>query len=137
MKQIRASRGALGEGHVVINEGPDPYVMEDNRIRLEPGEALACVAVPEFWQGSASGGSFLYKMSREEAEAWAHDASKPPHRVGPAGQNEDEPRVLHRVYTEGTDYRAPVKWVQETFKDGTPWGFESHRTNFIGHIQPK
>lgn len=136
MQQVRASRGALGEGHVVINEGPDAYVMEDNRIRLEPGEALACVAVPEMWQG---GGTILYRMSREEAEAWVRDASLPPHKVvGPDYQEiEDSPRILNRAYTEGTDFRAPIKWVTENFDDGSPWGFVSHRTNFIGHIQPK
>ncbi len=134
MNQVRASRGWLGEGCVVINEGPDVYVMEDNRIRLEPGEALACVAVPEFWQGSARGGSFLYRMTREEAEAWAHDASLPPHRIGPAGQLEDSSRRLFHAYTEGTEYRASVR-VEEGREGMEP--LVTGHTNFIGHLQPK
>ena len=125
MKQIRADRGALGEGCVVINEGPDAYVMEDNRIRLEPGEALACVAASEIWQ---TGGSILYKMSREEAERWSRDHLVPPHPK----PDDKLPRKLYRAYTEGTHYRAPIRFIKEDL-DMSEGLRTSHRTNFIGH----
>lgn len=126
MEQIRADRGALGEGCVVINEGPDAYVMEDNRIRLEPGESLACVAVPNFGPMNSA---YLYRMSREEAEKWARDRSLPPHRK----PDNNGRRRLFRAYTEGTDYRAPVRFVEEDINDPKRT-LTIYRTNFIGHI---
>jgi len=145
MKQLRADRGALGDGIAVINEGPDAYVMEDNRIRLEPGEALACVAVPEFGPMNSA---FLYRMSREEAEAWVHNRSTPPHR----NPDDDKARRLYRAYTHGTGHRAPISWIEEdaqfTTVDDKILAYMKHseigklrdhyrfssRTNFIGHL---
>lgn len=126
MQRLSASRGALGEGMVVVNEGPDAYVMEDNRIRLEPGEALACVGVAEMWQG---GGTILYRMTKEEAETWASDVHNAPIRLEAGRPSLDKKRRVFHVTTRGTEFRASVEWEEEcdlpeTFR-------KSQRRNFL------